>query len=189
MQGKAAMMALSSRPWLGHFDLANRFALSPLSYEPLEHAAPFSSDACPEGVVAVAGNTLRIVAVERLGEQFNQRTCKLRYTPRQMSVNVDRNTLAVVECDQSSVPYDERTGSEGAAGEKDTKMDVEGEEDEEEDDFTMTPAEQFGAPKAPPGSWASIVYRRPGVGVHQANRGDDGQRGGPVLLPRVLPSG
>jgi splicing factor 3B subunit 3 len=157
VQGKAAMMALSSRPWLGHFDLANRFALSPLSYEPLEHAAPFSSDACPEGVVAVAGNTLRIVAVERLGEQFNQRTCKLRYTPRQMSVNVDRNTLAVVECDQSSVPYDERTGLEGAAGEKDTKMDVEGEEDEEEDEVIMTPAEQFGAPKAPPGSWASCV--------------------------------
>ena len=111
-------------------------------------------------------NTLRIVAVERLGEQFNQRTCKLRYTPRQMSVNVDRNTLMIVECDQSSVPYDERTGLEGAAGEKDTKMDVEGEEDEEEDEVIMTPAEQFGAQRHRPGrgrraSASSTRRRRP----------------------------
>ena len=59
-------------------------------------------------MVAVAGNTLRIVAVERLGDQFNQTSCKLRYTPRELSVNPDRRTVAVVEADQSSVPYTER---------------------------------------------------------------------------------
>ena len=176
VRGSPAMLALSSRPWLGHVDLQGRFALAPLSYEALEHAAPFASDQCPEGVVAVAGNTLRIVAVERLGESFNQTVCKLRYTPRELSVNPDRRTLAIVEADQSAVPYAERTGPEGPAGEKKDKegkggrggggeegagkMDVEGEDDEDEDDddeVSMTPAEQFGAPKAPPGSWASCI--------------------------------
>ena len=175
VRGAPAMLALSSRPWLGHVDLQGRFALAPLSYEALEHAAPFASDQCPEGVVAVAGNTLRIVAVERLGESFNQTVCRLRYTPRELSVNPDRRTLAVVEADQSSVPYEERTGPEGRAGEKESKeskesngggakkMEVEGEEGEEEEEeedeeeASMTPAEQFGAPKAPPGTWASCL--------------------------------
>lgn len=165
VRGAAAMLALTSRPWLGHVDLQGRFALSPLSYEALEHAAPFASDVCPEGVVAVAGSTLRIVAFERLEESFNQTTLKLRYTPRELSVNPDTRTLAIVEADQSSVPYVERPGPEGPAGEKVKgeggdgagKMDVEGEEEEEEDEMKMTPAEQFGAPKAPPGSWASCV--------------------------------
>jgi len=161
VRGQPAMLALSSRPWLGHVDLQGRFALAPLSYEALEHAAPFASDQCPEGVVAVAGNTLRIVAVERLGDQFNQTSCKLRYTPRELSVNPDRRTVAVVEADQSSVPYTEREGPEGPAGEKvkeeEGKMEVEGEEEEEEEESSMTPAEQFGAPKAAPGTWASCV--------------------------------
>ena len=70
-RGAPAMLALSSKPWLGHVDLEGRFTLSPLSYDALEHAAPFASEQCPEGIVASSGNTLRVVAVERLGESFN----------------------------------------------------------------------------------------------------------------------
>ena len=155
-RGAPAMLALSSRPWLGHVDLEGRFTLSPLSYDALEHAAPFASEQCPEGIVASSGNTLRVLAVERLGENFNQTTRKLRYTPRELSVNPDRRLVAVVEADQSCVPYDERPGPEGPAGEAATdKMDA----DDDDGDYEpmMTPAEQFGAPKAPPGSWASCV--------------------------------
>ena len=32
----------------------------------------FSSEQCPEGIVAIAGNTLRILALEKLGAIFNQ---------------------------------------------------------------------------------------------------------------------
>ena len=34
----------------------------------------FSSEQCPEGIVAIAGNTLRILALEKLGAIFNQGT-------------------------------------------------------------------------------------------------------------------
>jgi hypothetical protein len=33
VRGQPAMLALSSRPWLGHVDLQGRFVLAPLSYE------------------------------------------------------------------------------------------------------------------------------------------------------------
>ncbi len=54
-------MAMSSRTWLLYF-YQNRFHLTPLSYESLEFAASFASEQCPEGVVAIAANTLRSVA-------------------------------------------------------------------------------------------------------------------------------
>jgi splicing factor 3B subunit 3 len=46
----------------------DRINITPLSYEMLENASSFSSEKCPEGIVAIAGNTLRIISVERLGE-------------------------------------------------------------------------------------------------------------------------
>ena len=160
-----AMLALSSKPWLGWVDLQGRFSLAPASYEALEHAAPFRSEQCPEGIVASCGNTLRVLAAERLGESFNASSEKLRYTPRELTVHPDLRTVAIVEADQSCVPFARREGPEGAAGEKTGNgnpsgdaMDADAAMDADSDDeLALTPAEQFGAPKAPPGSWASCV--------------------------------
>lgn len=38
----------------------------------LEYASGFSSEQCPEGIVAISTNTLRILALEKLGAIFNQ---------------------------------------------------------------------------------------------------------------------
>ena len=37
-------------------------------FDPLEYAATFSSEQCPEGICAISGNLLRIISCERLGE-------------------------------------------------------------------------------------------------------------------------
>lgn len=66
-QGKGALVALSNRPWLCYHYMG-RVNITPLSYENLEQASSFSSEKCPEGIVAISGNTLRIISVERLGE-------------------------------------------------------------------------------------------------------------------------
>jgi len=42
--------------------------ITPLAYEMLEEACSFSSEKCPEGIVAIAGTTLRIISIEKLGE-------------------------------------------------------------------------------------------------------------------------
>lgn len=52
--------------------------MTPLSYDPLDFAAEFSTEMCPEGVVAVSGEKLRIFGVERLGEVFNQAALPLK---------------------------------------------------------------------------------------------------------------
>ena len=167
-RGEEAVLALSSRPWLGYVDPQSRFSLAPLSYESLDHAAPFASEQCPEGIVACRGNALRVLAAERLDESFNATVTKLRYTPRELTVNPDRRLLAIVEADQSSVPYASRSGPEGPSGTPSgttsetpsgtsrVEMDADGDE-ASDDEFAMTPAEQFGAPKAPPGTWSSCV--------------------------------
>ena len=56
----AQVLCVSSRSWLS-YAYQNRFHLTPLSYEVLEYASSFSSEQCPEGVVAIAQNTLRYV--------------------------------------------------------------------------------------------------------------------------------
>jgi len=81
VQGQPAVLALSSRSWLC-YNYQGRYHITPMSYETLEYAATFASEQCPEGFVSVAGNTLRILTVERFGEIFNQQSLKLAYTPR-----------------------------------------------------------------------------------------------------------
>ena len=49
---------MSSRSWLS-YSYQSRFHLTPLSYETLEYASSFSSEQCPEGIVAISANTLR----------------------------------------------------------------------------------------------------------------------------------
>ena len=39
---------------------------------PCRYCGSFASEQCPEGMVAVAGNTLRILSLERLGGVFNE---------------------------------------------------------------------------------------------------------------------
>jgi splicing factor 3B subunit 3 len=58
IQGHPAVLALSTKPWVS-YTFQNRLYLTPLSYEMLEYGSAFVSEQCPEGVVAVAGNTLR----------------------------------------------------------------------------------------------------------------------------------
>ena len=56
---------MSSRTWLS-YTYQSRFHLTPLSYETLEYASGFASEQCPEGMVAISTNTLRLVTCSAL---------------------------------------------------------------------------------------------------------------------------
>lgn len=101
VRGARAMLALSTRPWLGHFCAwdKGRYEQVPISYEGLDYAAPFASEQCSEGFVAVTKSTLRVLTIERLGEFFNQQVLKLRHTPRRLAIHPDYNLLLVAEAD------------------------------------------------------------------------------------------
>eukprot|EP00958_Prasinococcus_capsulatus_P017369 scaffold1954_cov364-Prasinococcus_capsulatus_cf.AAC.4 len=149
-----AMLCLSARPWLA-YGYQGRFQLTPLSYETLDHASAFASDQCPEGIVAVANNTLRIIMVERLGEAFNSTNVPLHYTPRRLLSHPKYNTLVVVQADNAALTSEERQALRKGPGVKkeggeDVEMNDEGTEE-------LLPEEQLGVPKAAAGKWASCI--------------------------------
>jgi splicing factor 3B subunit 3 len=60
VQGQTAVLALSSRPWLGYSDPVTKgFMLTPLNYVGLEWGWNFSSEQCTEGMVGIQGQNLR----------------------------------------------------------------------------------------------------------------------------------
>lgn len=65
--GQDAIVALSNKPWLC-YKYMGQYRVTPLSYDALSHASAFSSERCPEGIVAIAENTIRIFSVEHIGE-------------------------------------------------------------------------------------------------------------------------
>ena len=62
VKGQPAVLALSSRPWLGYSDPQTKgFMLTPLNYVDLEWGWNFSSEQCTEGMVGIQGQNLRYV--------------------------------------------------------------------------------------------------------------------------------
>ena len=96
--GGNALVALSNKPWLCYTNM-NKVNITPLSYENLESASSFCSQKCPEGIVAISGNTIRIISVERSGETFTHQIMPLRYTPSKMIVHPETNYLVILEKD------------------------------------------------------------------------------------------
>lgn len=100
VRGRRGVLALSTRAWL-LYNYQGRYMQAPLSYETLEYASNFISEVCPEGIVAIAANTLRIITVENLGAMFNQTIHPLRYTPRKLCRLPNTNYLAIIESDHN----------------------------------------------------------------------------------------
>lgn len=97
---------MSSRSWLS-YSYQNRFHLTPLSYNSLEFASGFASEQCPEGIVAISPDTLRILALEKLGAVFNQVSFPLKYTPRKFVVHPESGNILAIETDHNA--YTEET--------------------------------------------------------------------------------
>lgn len=100
VRGRRGILALSTRAWL-LYNYQGRYIQAPLSYETLEYASNFISEVCPEGIVAIASNTLRIITVDNLGAMFNQTIHPLRYTPRKLCQLPNTNYLAIIETDHN----------------------------------------------------------------------------------------
>ena len=179
VRGRRSMLALSSRPWLGYYD-QGRFNLVPLSCEQLDGVAPFASEQCPEGFVAVARSALRILSVDRLGTFFNQRRARLRYTPRKLVIHPDYNVIIIAEADAQTLSLKEKRRdspvANGTTMDDDMAMDIEDEngnddgmrnsilspgenelEGPEASEDTALREEQLGSMRGTRGQWGSCV--------------------------------
>ncbi|KAK6185339.1 hypothetical protein SNE40_007593 [Patella caerulea] len=160
MQGSEAVLAMSSRTWLS-YTYQSRFHLTPLSYESLEYASGFASEQCPEGIVAISTNTLRILALEKLGAVFNQVSWPLQYTPRKFVIH-ESNNLFIIETDHNTYTEETKTQRKQQMAEE---MIEAAQEEEQELAAEMAaaflneerPESVFGSPKAGMGLWASVI--------------------------------
>jgi len=138
VNNQSCTFLLSSRPWISRPDPASqsgKYLTTPLSYIPLDHACRFSSEAVPEGIVATAGSTLRILMLEgREADAFNSHSVKLRYTPRQMCL-LEHSQLVIVESDINALSVQKSTVV------KDT-MDMDMDDDDDDDAPSPPPQEQ-----------------------------------------------
>jgi len=111
---------------------------------------------CPEGMVAIAANTLRILSLDKLGDAFNAEAVPLRYTPRKLAVHSVSGNLVVVEADHNAFSDEEKAHIYEVNGmapplPADAPM-----PDEEEAEGVVMEA-SIGVPRAPAGKWASCI--------------------------------
>jgi splicing factor 3B subunit 3 len=138
--GGAGVLCLSTRPWLSYtFQSATK--LVPMSYEVLEYGSRFASEQSPEGIVAIAGNTLRILSMDKLHQLFNQVEIKLKYTPRRLLLHQESKNFVVIEAENGVLCPSEMTEVMAASG-----------------DVDRLDPEVYGYSKSSvPGKWASCV--------------------------------
>ncbi|KAJ3364964.1 Splicing factor 3B subunit 3 [Allomyces javanicus] len=147
--GENALLALSTRTWL-HYAFQGRVHMHVINYDPLDYAAPFASELFSEGLVAIAGNTVRILMPDKLGRPLQHQTVELNYTPRAFVHHPTSHHFVVLEADQNTY----------APAELDQLLKEKAAEYEDEsvvayrDEF---PESQYGLIKARPGKWASCV--------------------------------
>ncbi|KAL9103814.1 MAG: hypothetical protein Q9163_001168 [Psora crenata] len=144
VKGQQAVLALSSRAWLGYSDPQTKgFTLTPLNFPALAWASNFSSEQCVEGVVGIESQSLRIFSIEKLGNSLLQESIPLTYTPRKFIRHPEQPLFYVIESDNNTLAPSTRQRLIN-----DTNL-VNG-------DAAILPPEGFGYPRAE-GHWASCI--------------------------------
>ncbi|EON62276.1 pre-mRNA-splicing factor rse1 [Coniosporium apollinis CBS 100218] len=144
VQGQPAVLALSSRSWLGYSEPQTKsFMLTPLDYVPLEWGWSFSSEQCTEGMVGIQAQNLRIFNVEKLSNNLLQETIPLCYTPRHFVRHPDHPLFYVISSDANVLAPSTRRRLLA-----DPAL-VNG-------DAAVLPPEDFGYPRGK-GHWASCI--------------------------------
>lgn len=144
VKGQTAVLALSSRPWLGYSDIQTKgFMLTPLDYTGLEWGWNFSSEQCVEGMVGIQGQNLRIFSIERLDNNMLQESIPLTYTPRRFLKHPEQPLFYVIQSDNNTL----------APG---TKQRLVEDAQSRGGDVSVPPPEDFGHPRGT-GHWASCV--------------------------------
>ncbi|CAI7667469.1 unnamed protein product [Penicillium bialowiezense] len=102
VKGQTAVLALSTRSWLGYSDIQTKsFMLTPLDYPGLEWGWNFSSEQCEEGMIGIQGRNLQIFAVEKLDNNMLQESIPLAHTPRRFVQHPEQPLFYVIESDNN----------------------------------------------------------------------------------------
>ncbi|KAG6836241.1 pre-mRNA-splicing factor rse1, partial [Arthromyces matolae] len=147
IQRNPAILALSSRSWL-NYTHQNLVHFTPLIFENFDYAWSFSAELSPEGLIGIAGSTLRIFSIPKLGTKLKQDSIPLSYTPRKFITHPTNNYFYMVEGDHRVMGDDAATKRLGDLRRQGKTID---------DEVVNLPPDAFGRPKAPAGTWASAI--------------------------------
>ncbi|TYJ57480.1 pre-mRNA-splicing factor RSE1 [Cryptococcus floricola] len=150
VHGQPSVLAFSNRTWLlyTHQDMLQT---QPLIYDKLEYAWALSAAMCPDGLIGISGNTLRIFTIPKLGERLKQDSISLDYTPRKFISHPYNPVFYMIEADHRiyGPPAIERILQEKAQNkENPTQTALE---------LLELPPQEFGRIRASAGRWASCV--------------------------------
>ncbi|KAJ5231858.1 Pre-mRNA-splicing factor rse1 [Penicillium citrinum] len=144
VKGQTAVLALSSRPWLGYSDIQTKsFMLTPLDYVGLEWGWNFSSEQCVEGMIGIQGRNLRIFSIEKLDNNMLQESIPLAYTPRRFVKHPEQPLFYVIEADNGVLSPA-------------TRQSLIQDAQSRNGDVAILPPEEFGHPRGT-GHWASCI--------------------------------
>ncbi|PVV05044.1 hypothetical protein BB560_000437 [Smittium megazygosporum] len=146
-QNQQCVLTISSRSWLNHM-YQGQNKLAPLSYDALDFGTSFSSEQCPEGIVALSQNTLRIVSIDRIDTQINQASIPLSYTPRGMIMNSTSKNFAIIETDHGFVSNSKWASDLVSQGIVSSI---------EEANSAVLPSQQFGYIRGDANTWCSCI--------------------------------
>lgn len=153
---QGTILGLSSRPWM-----YQQGEWTPLSYRPLDHGSGINNDSIASGVVATAGQSLRILTLPEMtsNEAFHAQSVSLSYTPRQLTLmpsssgSNNQMLLCVVEADTNMNGQNREWKSADKDG-----MDME-DSDEEKEDEEEEAEDQETEIRGPvePNAWGSCL--------------------------------
>eukprot|EP00158_Paraphelidium_tribonemae_P008248 Partr_v1_DN28525_c1_g1_i1_m73348 putative Splicing factor 3b subunit len=101
VEGESAVLCLSSKPWLNYVRQSKVY-LEPMSYDMLEYGASFMSEQCPEGILAIAENTMRILTLDNVEQLFHTVSIPLQHTPRCFVYETSHGKFVIIEGDHRS---------------------------------------------------------------------------------------
>ena len=161
IQGSESLLAMSSRTWLS-YAYQNRLNLDPLSYDTLEYASGFASERCSGGIIAISTNTLRILALEKLGTVFNQTVFPLQYTPRKLVLHPPSRNVILIETEHNAYTEETKIAQKNQMAREMIEAALDDEEQlacEIAQSFLEEnlPEDIFGRPKPGVGTWASVI--------------------------------
>lgn len=96
--GNTSVLAMSSRSWL-NYPQHGMLQFSPLLFDTLDYASGFSAELCPDGVIAITDNVLRIFTLPKIDVKVQQTAIPLSYTPRKIATHPSNAYLYVAEAD------------------------------------------------------------------------------------------
>eukprot|EP01006_Ploeotia_vitrea_P052092 TRINITY_DN67651_c1_g1_i1.p1 TRINITY_DN67651_c1_g1~~TRINITY_DN67651_c1_g1_i1.p1 ORF type:complete len:1211 (+),score=162.13 TRINITY_DN67651_c1_g1_i1:108-3635(+) len=150
-QGSNSVLVLSSSTWLC-YHANSKFNITPMGDDSFEYAASFASEPCPEGLVTIQSNKVRILSVDRIGDSiFHQQSVQLKCTPRRFITHPSTNYLIMLETDHRTYTNQEK---EEIKQELKSSTAADDNDDMEEEDL---PEREYGTIKAPEGTWASYI--------------------------------